>query len=146
MSAFRHRRLCWGVTGLLLLAGLGARMQLLFACEIMDAAPKLVCCCDTEAPADGCESGGGCVTHAAATAQGCCEITLVPAADLASMTATPGSHFLTLLAAAQVPPITPPAAIYPYPHAGIGAGLPLAYTPFWLPGVQTYLFTNRFRI
>ncbi|MDQ3562980.1 MAG: hypothetical protein M3436_02200 [Pseudomonadota bacterium] len=146
MRAFRHRRLCWGVTGVLLLAGLGAHMQLLFACEVMDGAPKLVCCCDTEAPADGCESGGGCVTHAAAAAQGCCEITLAPAADLTPMTSTSQGQLLTLIAAAQVPPISPPpAGISPHPHAGI-AGLPRAYTPFWLPGVQTYLFTNRFRI
>ena len=147
MRVFRHRRLFWGVTGLMLLAALGAHMQLLFACEVMDGAPKLVCCCDTEAPADGCDNGGGCVTHAAGTAQACCEITLAPAADLTSMTSTPQGPLLTLLAAAQVPPITPPpAAIYPHPHASVGAGLPLAYTAFWLPGVQTYLFTNRFRI
>ncbi|MGH8538492.1 MAG: hypothetical protein ACREXM_19110 [Gammaproteobacteria bacterium] len=144
MSLFRHRRLRWGITGLLLLAGLSAHMPLLFACEVMDGAPKLVCCCDTEAAADGCESGGGCVTHAAGTAQGCCEITLAPAADLTSMTSTSQGQLLTLLAAVQAPPITPPpAAIYPPPHAG---GLPLAHTAFWLPGVQTYLYTNRFRI
>ena len=147
MSPFRHRRLCWGVTGLLLLAGLDAHMQLLFACEIMDGAPKLVCCCDTEAPADGCDSGGGCGTHAAGTAQGCCEITLPPAADLTPMTSTPQGQLLTLIAAPQVPPIIPPSAgISPHPHAGIGAELPLACTAFWLPGVQTYLYTNRFRI
>jgi len=130
----------------MLLAGLGAHMQLLFACEVMDGAPKLVCCCDAEASADGCESGGGCVTHAAATAQGCCEITLAPAADLASMTSTPHGQILALLPGAQMPPITPSAGISPHPHAGIGAGLPLAYTAFWLPGVRTYLVTNRFRI
>jgi hypothetical protein len=62
------------------------------------------------------------------------------------MTSTPHGPLLTLLAAAQAPPITPPAAIYLHPHAGIGARLPLAYTAFWLPGVQTYLYTNRFRI
>ncbi|MGH8569049.1 MAG: hypothetical protein ACREXU_13815, partial [Gammaproteobacteria bacterium] len=134
-------------TGLLLLVGLGAHMQLLFACEVMDGAPKLVCCCDTAAPADGCKRGGGCVTHAAGTARGCCEITLPPAADLTSMTSTLQGQLLTLLAAPQVPPISPPpAAISPHPHADIGAELPLAYTAFWLPGVQTYLFTNRFRI
>jgi len=127
------------------LAGLGAHMQLLFACEVMDGAPKLVCCCDTEAPADGCDNGGGCVTHAAA-AQGCCQIMLAPVADLMSMTSTPQGQLLTLFAAAQAPPITPPAAISSHRHVGIGAGLPLAYTAFWLPGVRTYLYTNRFRI
>ncbi len=146
MRVFRHRRLFWGVTGLMLLATLGAHMQLLFACEVMDGAPKLVCCCDTEAPADGCDNGGGCVTHAAGTVQACCAITLAPAADLTSMTSTPQAQLLTQLAAAQVPPIIPPSAgISPHLHAGIGAGLPLAYTAFWLPGVQTYLYTNRFR-
>ncbi|MCI0352029.1 MAG: hypothetical protein L0Z53_21630, partial [Acidobacteriales bacterium] len=46
MSAFRHRRLRWGVAALLLLTGLCAQMQSLFACELMEGAPTLVCCCD----------------------------------------------------------------------------------------------------
>ncbi|MGH8509319.1 MAG: hypothetical protein ACREVH_11480 [Gammaproteobacteria bacterium] len=146
MRGFRHRRLCLGATGLLLLASLSAHTQLLFACELIDGAPKLVCCCDTEAPADGCDNGGGCANHNGGTAQACCEVTL--AAELPSMTSIPHGQLLTLLAAAQLPPIRPsPAAIQPRPHAGgVGAGLPLAYTAFWLPGVQTYLYTNRFRI
>jgi len=147
MSAFRHRRLRWGVTALLVLTGLCAQMQLLFACELMEGAPKLVCCCDAEATANGCESGGGCLTHTGGTAQACCAITLAPSAGLTAATPAPQGQLLTLIDVRQLPPIVLPlATIHPRPHANTLAELAVTRAESWLPGAQTYLFTNRFRI
>lgn len=147
MSVFRHRRLRWGVTALLLLTGLFAQMQLLFACELMEGAPKLVCCCDAEATANGCESGGGCLTHTGGPAQACCAITLAPSAGLTAATPTPQGQLLTLIDVTQLPPIVLPlATFYPRPHTNTLTELAITHAEFWLPGAQTYLFTNRFRI
>lgn len=147
MSAFRHRRLRWGVTALLLLTGLCAQMQLLFACELMEGAPTLVCCCDAEATANGCESGGGCLTHAGGAAEACCEITLAPSAGVTAATPAPQGQLLTLIDVTQLPPIVLPlATIHLRPHTNTLTELAITHAGFWLTGTQTYLFTNRFRI
>ena len=147
MSAFRHRRLRWGVTALLVLTGLCAQMQLLFACELMEGAPTLVCCCDADATANGCESGGGCFTHTGGAAQGCCAITLAPSAGVTAATPAPQGQLLTLIDVTQLPPVVLPlATIHPRPHINTLTELAITHAEFWLPGAQTYLFTNRFRI
>lgn len=146
MSAFRHRRLRWGVAALLLLTGLCAQMQLLFACELMEGAPTLVCCCDADATANGCESGGGCPTHAGGAAQACCAITLTPSAGVRA-TPAPQGQLLMLIDVTRLPPaVLPLATIHPRPHTNTLTELAITHAEFWLTGTQTYLFTNRFRI
>lgn len=147
MSPFRHRRLRWGVTALLLLTGLCAQMQLLFACELMEGEPKLVCCCDADATANGCESGGGCLTHTGGAAQACCEITLAPSAGLTAAAPAPQGQLLMLIDVTQLPPIVLPlATIHPRLHANTLAERAVTRADPWRTGAQTYLFTNRFRI
>jgi len=115
----------------LMILGLFAQFQMVFACELMDGKAKPVCCCDKPGDmAKGCALGGGCQDQAG------------PVSSIA-----PESHTqqVLLLDAPQPPPI--PATFILPDFATSRSSLRFNY-PRSLPvtGTHIYLLTNRFRI
>jgi len=128
-----------------LISALSVQAQTLFACQLMDDAPKTTCCCG-EHMKDGCPMGGGCDSAPGSMATDCCDVTVdVELQDVA--VAETAAKLITQLNAPQPPPAVPittefklalPAhPVHPSPH---DSPLP------WSSGTHTYLATNRFRI
>ncbi|WP_152485932.1 hypothetical protein [Methylohalobius crimeensis] len=128
---------------LLVLAGLGAPLRTVFACQLMDGRKQYVCCCHEEGH---CKHGGGCPHRKPEGPTGCCDVAHEIADD--GLASAPADHvFQVLLLEAPRPP---PAA--PTPSIALLQPPPLpnprwrADPPAWCAGSRTYLVTQRFRI
>lgn len=139
--SLQFRRL---VAAALLLTGLLAQTQALFACDLTDSKPQAVCCCGDQVTA-GCEIGGGCKTHDdALTIADCCEVSLENVFDV-TLSATVLSSSQNNLNARPPPVALLTPVILIVTSANTAA---LIHTVPFLKtsGTNTYLITNRLRI
>jgi hypothetical protein len=140
------------VAATLMLMGLFAQFQMVFACELTDGKAKPVCCCDEpggmSGMAMGCDQGGGCqeATGPMANPSDCCEISYEQAPTATAIAPEPPTQLVLLLDAPQPPPI--PAA-FALPDFSRIHSTVLLYNHASSPriaGTETFLLTNRFRI
>lgn len=143
MTRFRHLQFHRLVAVALLLTGL--LTQTLFACELTDDKAQAVCCCG-EQVADGCEVGGGCITHDnTLTVADCCQVSVENAADI-TLSATISLKSQNKLDAGQPPPPALLSSVIPIKLPAYAVAL-IRTVPFLkTSGTNTYLVTNRLRI
>ncbi|MGR9106053.1 MAG: hypothetical protein ACU843_03885 [Gammaproteobacteria bacterium] len=132
---------------LLLFTGLSSQIQVVFACDLMDGLRSSVCCCADDM-ADGCAMGGGCGMETdLLKISGCCDVSVEPLSDVASI----GPSSTLNQVALQIAPQPPPLALFSVstlsdPQLGL---IKVACSGPTDPGfvrAKIYLVTNRLRI
>ena len=130
-----------------LCSSLLSQTQILFACEMMDGAPRLVCCCG-EHHSDACPMADACGLFENADAQRCCEVSHDALADEAVIHGASTTDWLTqLLDGPQPPPIIEFRPLVP--DALAKASRPVSWSDESSPahtGQYTYLHTLRLRL
>ena len=107
-AAVRRRLGCRVSMLAVLLLGLFAPVQMVFACELMAGTTQYVCCCDQ--PMDGkmaCAMGGGCqdLLPAAVSESDCCEVSYQAASHAQAVSPGMAGLQVLLLDASQPPPL-----------------------------------------
>ncbi|WP_152565061.1 hypothetical protein [Methylobacter sp. BBA5.1] len=148
MAIFRNLTFQRVLSLIFLCTALLSQTQILYACELMDGKPKLVCCCG-ESMSDGCPMSESCAMHANTDEGHCCEVSQDSLTDDVVMTHSSSMvDFLTLLLDGPQPP--PVIDYQELLSASLQATLGLAippYEPLLLgSGKQTYLLTRRLRL
>ena len=147
MERFRNLTLQRTLILVFLCTSLLSQTQILFACEMMDDKPRLVCCCG-EHLSDVCPMADACGLFENADVKHCCEVSHDALTDEAVMHGTSTADLLTqLLDGPQPPPVIQFRPLVP-------DSLALTSRPVLLPdepsvarmGKHTYLHTLRLRL
>jgi len=131
-----------------LILGLFAQVQMVFACELMAGKAQYVCCCDQ--PVDGkmgCAMGGGCqdLSPAPLPASDCCEVSYQAAPHVQAVSPGSASLQVLLLDASQPPPLPVSFVVEGlFPSAHFVQSTHLSTRP--AAGRDVYLKTRRLRI
>ena len=148
----RHPSFKRYVTAFILLFGLLAQFQLVFACEFKDGKLQLICCCNETGDesvdmSKDCAQDENC-SAAAGSINNCCNVSI----NLGPNTLSNNSHLqnpqVLLLEAPQPPPLVSTfqlGPIVPTNKIILNTGSHLAFTAINV-GNQTYLRTLRLRI
>jgi len=146
-SKLPHSALRQFVLTLLLLFSALPSIQAVFACDLMGGKMQTVCCCKGHQGAAGCEKGGGCSIHRAASASSCCKVSYLYQPETNANAVPASQSFQPLLSDAlqHLPALLSSSPAHAVPvslQSGLYSNLP----PPWRPGTQTYLLTHRLRI
>ncbi len=148
MALFRNLTFQRILSLIFLCTALLSQTQILYACELMDGKPKLVCCCG-ESMSDGCPMSKSCAMQENTDKGRCCEVSQDSLTDDVVMTHSSSTvDFLTLLLdGPQPPPIIDYQELLPTsPQANLRLAIP-PHEPLLLSsGKQTYLLTRRLRL
>jgi hypothetical protein len=147
MAIFRNLTFQRILSLIFLCTALLSQTQLLFACELMDGKPKLVCCCG-ESMSDACPMSDACAMQENMDQDHCCDVSQDSLTDVV-MTYNPSTvDFLTLLLnGSQPPPLIDYQELW---SASLQAHHRLAIPPheplLLSSGTHTYLLTRRLRL
>lgn len=149
MTLFRNLTFQRILSLFFLCTALFSQTQILYACELMDGKPTLVCCCG-ESMSDGCPMSESCAMQADADKGRCCDVSQDSLTDDAVMAHSSLTvDFLTLLLdGPQPPPIIDYQELLPTTsqQANLRLAIP-PHEPLLLSsGKQTYLLTGRLRL
>lgn len=147
MAIFRNLTFQRVLSLIFLCTALLSQTQILFACELMDGKPKLVCCCGESMP-ETCSMSEAFAIQENMDQGHCCDVSQDSLTDVATAPNSSTVDFLTLLLdGPQPPPLIEYQDILP---ASLQADLRLAippYAPLLLSSDKyTYLLTRRLRI
>ncbi|WP_340122521.1 hypothetical protein [Methylobacter svalbardensis] len=124
-----------------------SQTQILYACELMDGKPKLVCCCG-ESMSDGYPMSESCAMQKNTDEGRCCDVSQDSLTDVVMTHSSSTADFLTLLLdGPQPPPVIDYQELLPAsPQANLRLAIP-PHEPLLLSsGKQTYLLTGRLRL
>jgi len=148
MALFRNLTFQRILSLIFLCTALLSQTQILYACELMDGKPKLVCCCG-ESMSDGCPMSESCAMHANTDEGHCCEVSQDSLTDDVVMTHSSSTvDFLTLLLdGPQPPPVIDYQELLSTSQQATGRLAIPPHEPLLLgSGKQTYLLTRRLRL
>lgn len=147
MENFRNLTLRRKLILVFLCTTLLSQTQILFACEMMDGKPRLVCCCG-EQHSDACPMTDACGLFENAEANRCCEVSHDTLTDEALMHGASTADLLAqLLDGPQPPPIIEFLPLVPNALALSSQPVPWPDEPsIVLTGKHTYLHTLRLRL
>lgn len=148
MGSFRNSGLQRTFSALLLLVALLSQVQILFACDSLQGAPSVVCCCGEHDTA-GCPMGEHCGMTDQAQVSACCELSYDTLNDAGMASSSSTADCLVLLLDGSQPP---PAidhqrfSVTLLQRPSWSFLIALTDPPLSGSGNQTYLYTRRLRI
>jgi hypothetical protein len=147
MHVFRNLNLQRTFSLVVLFVALFSQIQTLYACDSMEAKPKLVCCCGHDSAI--CPMADSCGMHQQTQQTACCEVSYDTLNDAAMINSTSTVDTLTLLLdGPQPPPIIELQQFLSTPPLPLPSRLLLAThePPISSRGQSIYLLTRRLRL
>ena len=146
MTILHHTTIRRFVAILFLLSSLSVQAQTLFACNLMDEAPKAECCCEDQMKS-GCDMGGSCDFSNGLAVGNCCDVTVDIDTQDGVVVSSTEARLVTQLDAPQPPPTLAPEVNIVIALTELTSLPRFQYsTTSWSAGTHTYFLTNRFRI